>query len=116
MVLTKVKERSRRVKKRVLHTISATTAAAGGPDSQTGRFVVGAVAGALFVVMVWGALHHYFYATDSDAKFSPVPSPMYIFLFTRIFFLLLLLFIMVSMIWSCIESNKSEKMSDKKYL
>ena len=118
MVLIKeVKEHSRHVRTHFLHTLSYASAEAS--SRFTGRVVVGAVAVALMVVCLWGGLHYYYaepkiITSERDGSntskeqvyfSSPVPSPMYIFLFTRVFFILLLVFIMGSMIWSCIVSK-----------
>ena len=96
MGLREVKEQSRRVRRRVIETLPTS-------DRITGRVVLGAVVGALIIVIVWGLLFYYV-----DKISFTVPSPMYIFVITKIFFVLLLLFILCSMIWSCLESSSKE--------
>lgn len=96
MVLKKVTERGGRVRHKVLHTLSW--------EKLTGRVVAGAVAVALLVVVIWGGLHYLV-----DKKEYPVPSPMYVFLLTRLFFVSLLLFIMGFMIWSCVGAAADKR-------
>ena len=95
-----LKEQSRRVKRRVLKTLPIS-------DKGPGRVILGAVIFALFVVVLWAGS---FYLVDKN--YFDVPSPMYIFVFTKIFFVILLLFIVLSSIYSTLD-DKTKIMNDK---
>ena len=65
-------------------------------DKLIGRTIVCVFIGALVLIVLWGGL----YGSPYDLQL--VPSPMYVFLLTRAFFLLILAFILISMAWSCL--------------